>query len=297
MCTVYVIRPTVTVAKCRLQRWCILYLQCPTVSNNKVDIRLTDPLAKCDTHQLASLSAEFLDTGQGSLPPVEWNGREVSGGGLLYYCPAMAKCKFKCMADSDLTPSFAINGRCYPVTELPKAFGGARVERQHPYYTFEHNCTSGMRFRCVNSQSRYSPSYTSGGCFCTCTCTHMCAHKRERERERERESYTANLLTIEVGSRGFLHCSSFDSLYRLVPSKRHEQEALEADIVRACLQESYRIWCKRNWKEAEIQPWTICMHVLPTNQTSLPLTLIYLWLVPFFFCFRGPHPILCNIMF
>ena len=64
--------------------------------------------------------------------------------------------------------------------------------------------------------------------------------------------YTANLLTIEVGSRGFLHCSSFDSLYRLVPSRRHEQEALEAEIVRACLQESYRIWCKRNWKEAEI---------------------------------------------
>ena len=65
--------------------------------------------------------------------------------------------------------------------------------------------------------------------------------------------YTANLLTIEVGSRGFLHCNSFDILYRLVPSRRHEQEALEAEIVRACLQESYRIWCKRNWKEAEIQ--------------------------------------------
>ena len=66
--------------------------------------------------------------------------------------------------------------------------------------------------------------------------------------------YTANLPTIEMGSRGFLHCSSFDSLYRLVPSRRREQEALEAEIVRACLQESYRIWCKRNWKEAEIQP-------------------------------------------
>ena len=65
--------------------------------------------------------------------------------------------------------------------------------------------------------------------------------------------YTADLLTIEVGSRGFLHCSSFDSLYRLVPARRQDQEALEAEIIKICVQESYRIWCKRNWKEADIQ--------------------------------------------
>ena len=66
------------------------------------------------------------------------------------------------------------------------------------------------------------------------------------------KGYAARLLTLEVGSRGFLHCSSLNSLYELLPStKCHQeaQEALEADNVRKCLQESYRIWCKRNWKE------------------------------------------------
>ena len=65
--------------------------------------------------------------------------------------------------------------------------------------------------------------------------------------------YTANLLTVEVGSRGFLHCRSFDSLYRFVPSRICEQEALEEEIIRICIQESYRVWCKRNWREAESQ--------------------------------------------
>ena len=64
--------------------------------------------------------------------------------------------------------------------------------------------------------------------------------------------YTANL-TVEVGSRGFLHCKSFDSLCKFVPSKRCEQEALEEEIIRTCVQESYRVWCKRNWREAESQ--------------------------------------------
>ena len=63
------------------------------------------------------------------------------------------------------------------------------------------------------------------------------------------KGYSATLLTLEVGSRGFLHCSSFDSLYKLVPSRRCHQEALETDIVKTCVQESYRIWCKRNWSE------------------------------------------------
>ena len=63
------------------------------------------------------------------------------------------------------------------------------------------------------------------------------------------KGYAARLLTLEVGSRGFLHCSSLNSLYELVPSRKCHQEALEADIVQKCLQESYRIWCKRNWKE------------------------------------------------
>ena len=70
--------------------------------------------------------------------------------------------------------------------------------------------------------------------------------------------YSANPLTVEVGSRGFLHCRSFDGLCKFVPSKRCEQEALEEEIIRTCVQESYRVWCKRNCREAESQSWTMC---------------------------------------
>lgn len=66
--------------------------------------------------------------------------------------------------------------------------------------------------------------------------------------------YGLNLLTIEVGSQGFLHYSSFDSLCKLAQSWRCRQEALETDIIMTSVQESYHIWCKQNWTEAEIGP-------------------------------------------
>ena len=79
--------------------------------------------------------------------------------------------------------------------------------------------------------------------------------KKKREGDQTRPDQTCGTrptsLTVEVGSRGFLHCNSFNSLYELAPCRRQEQEALEADIIKICAQESYRIWCKRNWKEAE----------------------------------------------
>ena len=61
--------------------------------------------------------------------------------------------------------------------------------------------------------------------------------------------YSATLLTVEVGSRGFINSSSFNTFHSTFPAKRTVQELLEKDVVRKCLLESYRIWCKRNWKE------------------------------------------------
>ena len=61
--------------------------------------------------------------------------------------------------------------------------------------------------------------------------------------------YSATLLTVEVGSRGFINSSSFYTFYSKFPAKRTVHESLEKDVVRKCLLESYRIWCKRNWKE------------------------------------------------
>ena len=76
----------------------------------------------------------------------------------------------------------------------------------------------------------------------------------------------------EVGSRGFFYCSSFDSLYslyRLVPSRRHEQEALETGIVRACLQERTESGAKRIGKRQRSSPE---LHACTTQQPDLLTT-------------------------
>ena len=54
--------------------------------------------------------------------------------------------------------------------------------------------------------------------------------------------YNANLLTLEVSSRGFIHTDSFD--YQSFPATRAKQE-----MARTCLLQSFRFWCKHNWKE------------------------------------------------
>ena len=61
--------------------------------------------------------------------------------------------------------------------------------------------------------------------------------------------YKANLLTLEVGSRGFVNIYSFDKLYQSFPGTKARQTALEKEVVHTCLLQSYRVWCKRNWKE------------------------------------------------
>ena len=61
--------------------------------------------------------------------------------------------------------------------------------------------------------------------------------------------YKANLLTLEVVSRGFININSFDKLYQSFPATRAKQTALEKEVVRTCLLQSYRVWCKRNWEE------------------------------------------------
>ena len=60
--------------------------------------------------------------------------------------------------------------------------------------------------------------------------------------------YRTNLLTLEVSSRGFIHTDSFDKLYQSFPVTRVIQVALETEVVHVCLLQSYRVWCKRNWR-------------------------------------------------
>ena len=124
-----------------------------------------------------SSPADFPETGQSDLPPVEWDGEVVSGGGTVYYCPGRIKCKFKCMVNSDFSPSLYINGQCLAVTEVSKAIPGTTVMTNHPNYTVVFSCASVAEFRCVNGENQYSPGYTveltSGVYFCM----HMYAHK------------------------------------------------------------------------------------------------------------------------
>ena len=44
-------------------------------------------------------------------------------------------------------------------------------------------------------------------------------------------SYKANLLTLEIGSRGFIHTASFDALYQSFPATKGKQTALEREVV------------------------------------------------------------------
>jgi hypothetical protein len=64
-------------------------------------------------------------------------------------------------------------------------------------------------------------------------------------------SHQASLVTIEVGSRGFLSYEGLKNIYHLIPTKPplHLRTQLEKDLIKKTLCESYTIWCKRNWRE------------------------------------------------
>ena len=61
---------------------------------------------------------------------------------------------------------------------------------------------------------------------------------------------TAKLITIEVGSRGFLNLKSFQALYEAlnIPPLK-ERRSLEMEVVKTVLHHSHIVWCKRNWRE------------------------------------------------
>ena len=83
------------------------------------------------------------------------------------------------------------------------------------------------------------------------------AARRKRDRYQDlltecSATSTANLITIEVGSRGFLHLVSLQELYKALdhPPSR-ECRRLEEELVKTVLHHSHLIWCKRNWRQAE----------------------------------------------
>ena len=82
------------------------------------------------------------------------------------------------------------------------------------------------------------------------------AHERKRfkysnlERRCQRNGFNAKLITVEVGSRGFINTASFDSLYNVVRVNKKERKELEMKVIRSCILRSYDFWCKRNWENS-----------------------------------------------
>ena len=60
-------------------------------------------------------------------------------------------------------------------------------------------------------------------------------------------SYHTTIITLEVGSRGFLSIEGFEQLYKLLRTKATNRQNFELDIIRHVVVASYDIWCKRNW--------------------------------------------------
>ena len=61
-----------------------------------------------------------------------------------------------------------------------------------------------------------------------------------------RAGYTSTLLTLEVGSRGVPHYSSFIKLAQAIHLKSKELQSLLERVSVAALKGSFTIWCARN---------------------------------------------------
>ena len=60
-------------------------------------------------------------------------------------------------------------------------------------------------------------------------------------------THHTTVITLEVGSRGYLGMEGLQELYQLLRPKAKDRRAFEVDIIRHVIAASYDIWCKRNW--------------------------------------------------
>ena len=79
---------------------------------------------------------------------------------------------------------------------------------------------------------------------------HATARKIDRYRELKTacsRTHRTQVITLEVGSRGFINTDGFQDLYRLLKPKASERRSFECDVIGRTITGSYNIWCKRNW--------------------------------------------------
>ena len=60
-------------------------------------------------------------------------------------------------------------------------------------------------------------------------------------------THHTTIITLEVGSRGFLCMEGFQQLYRLLRAKVRDRQSFEIDLVRHAVTCLYNIWCKCKW--------------------------------------------------
>ena len=100
-------------------------------------------------------------------------------------------------------------------------------------------------------------------CVCVCMCVCVCVlvpfetniddaavrkvHRYRDLRDACALTCSASIVTLEVGSRGFLYVEGFQKLYRLLRAKQRDIHNFELELVRHVIVSSYNVWCKRNW--------------------------------------------------
>ena len=68
--------------------------------------------------------------------------------------------------------------------------------------------------------------------------------------ESRKNGFDTKLITIEIGARGFINMPGLAKLYLQTTANRKEKNELERIIIRTCIEESYKIWCMRNWQSS-----------------------------------------------
>ena len=78
------------------------------------------------------------------------------------------------------------------------------------------------------------------------------AAKRKIDRYKELKSacsstHRASIITLEVGSRGFLNMEGFQQLYKLLRVKARTKQLFEITVIKEVITCSHIIWCQRNF--------------------------------------------------
>ena len=63
--------------------------------------------------------------------------------------------------------------------------------------------------------------------------------------------FRTTLVTVVVGSRGFLHKRSLNNFYTLVKAPHKNKLALEKEMIHRAISGSFCIWCRCNWLHSD----------------------------------------------